>query len=97
MGLIQRAIESSGIPTVSVTVAKDVSEAIKVPRALFLLWPMGHHFGVPFHTELQRKVIVEALHLMEAVETSGTIVTLPIKWVEVRSEAKQLTEQGKRL
>lgn len=70
---------------------------IKVPRALFLPWPMGHHFGVPFHTVLQRKVIVEALHLVEAVESSGTIVTLPIKWADVRREAKQLTEQGKRL
>ena len=70
---------------------------IKVPRALFLAWPMGHHFGVPFHSTLQRKVILEALRLLETVETSGTIVTLPVKWADVRREAKQLTEQGRRL
>jgi hypothetical protein len=58
---------------------------------------MGHHFGVPFHTALQRKVIMEALHLLQAAEASGTIATLPIKWVEVRREAKLLTGQGKRL
>ncbi len=97
MGLIQRAIEVKGIPTVSVTVAKDVSEMIKVPRALFVPWPMGHHFGVPLHTTLQRKVILEALQLLQTAETSGTIVTLPIKWADVRQEAKLLTDQGKRL
>ena len=36
------------MPTVSVTVARDVTEAIKVPRALFLPWPMGHHLARPF-------------------------------------------------
>lgn len=70
---------------------------IKVPRALFLPWPMGHHFGVPFHNTLQSKVILQALTLLETVETSGMIVTLPVKWADVRREAKQLTEQGRRL
>jgi hypothetical protein len=82
---------------VSVTVAKDVTEMIKVPRALFVPWPMGHHFGVPFYPSLQRKVVTEALKLLQTAEASGTIVTLPIKWAEVRREAKVLTEQGKRL
>lgn len=70
---------------------------IKVPRALFVPWPMGHHFGVPFHTTLQRKVIMEALQLLETAEDSGTIVTAPVKWADVRREARQLTEQGQRL
>ena len=70
---------------------------IKVPRALFVPWPMGHHFGVPFHATLQKKVVMEALGLLESVSASGTIVTLPIKWADVRREGKQLTEQGKRL
>jgi hypothetical protein len=78
-------------------VARDVSEAIKVPRAVFVPWPMGHHFGVPFHTALQRKVIMEALGVLQTAQTSGTIVTLPIKWADVRREAKLLSEQGKRL
>ena len=77
--------------------AKDVSEMIKVPRALFVPWPMGHHFGVPFHTTLQRKVVMEALQLLQTAKGSGTITTLPIKWAEVRREAKLLTEQGKQL
>jgi hypothetical protein len=38
-------------------VARDVTEKIKVPRAIFLPGPMGHHFGVPFHRDLQRRVL----------------------------------------
>jgi len=83
---------------VSVTVARDVTEAVKVPRALFLPWPMGHHFGVPFHRDLQRRVILAALLLLEESAEPGTIRDLPIKWADVRREAKStLTIQGKRL
>ena len=60
-------------------------------------WPMGHHFGVPFHTELQKTVILESLKLVYTAEQSGTINTLPINWASVRREAKTLSEQGKRL
>lgn len=85
------------MPTVSVTVARDVTDAIKVPRALFLPWPMGHHFGAPFHHDLQRRVLLAALGLLEGSEEPGTIRDLPVKWAEVRREAKTLTEQGRKL
>jgi hypothetical protein len=97
VGLIQRKIEARGIPTVSVTVAKDVTTAVKVPRAVFVPWPMGHHFGVPFHTEIQRKVILTALQAVQTIEQSGTIIELAIPWAEVRRQSKTLSEQGKRL
>lgn len=97
MGLIQRAIEERGVPTVSVTVARDVTEAVKVPRAVFVPWPMGHHFGVPFHRNLQRRIVLAALGLLESANEPGTILDLPIKWAEVRREAKVLTDQGQRL
>ena len=77
------------MPTVSVTVPRDVTEAIKVPRALSLPWPMGHHFGAPFHRDLQR--------LLETSDEPGTILDLPIKWADVRRESKTLTEQGRKL
>jgi D-proline reductase (dithiol) PrdB len=97
VGLIQRSIEARGVPTVSVTVARDVTEAIKAPRAIFLPWPMGHHFGVPFHRELQRRVLVEALTLVETAKESGTIRDMLIKWADIRREAKMLTDQGRKL
>jgi len=57
-------------------------------------WP---HFGVAFHAALQRELVTKALQLVLATEASGTIVTLPIKWADVRREMRMLTEQGKSL
>ena len=74
-----------------------MTEKIKAPRAIFLPWPMGHHFGVPFHKYLQRRVLFEAFNLLETAQVSGTIRDVPIKWADVRREAKTLTEQGRRL
>jgi hypothetical protein len=83
---VQRAIERRGIPTVSLSVALDVTEHAKPPRAVFLPFMMGHHFGVPYHKELQRKIILEALeHLVEAKE-SGEIKFPPFTWIEARKE-----------
>lgn len=81
----------------SITVAPDVSAAVNVPRAIFVPWPMGHHFGVPFHTEVQRKVILAALELLQRATSSGTIEKLAIPWVQVRREAKLLSAQGQKL
>jgi hypothetical protein len=82
---------------VSVTVARDVTEAVKAPRAVFVPWPMGHHFGVPFHREVQRRVLFEAFDLLETATKSGTIRDLIIKWADVRREAKVLSNQGRNL
>ena len=48
---------------------------------------MGHHFGVPFHRDLQKRVLLEALDLLETAQVSGTIRDIPIKWADVRREA----------
>ncbi len=85
------------MPAVSVTVARDVTEAIKAPRAVFVPWPMGHHFGVPFHRALQRRVLMEMLDLLATAAAPGVIRELPIKWADVRREARVLTEQGRKL
>ena len=68
-----------------------------MPRAVFVPWPMGHHFGVPFHWGIQRIVILWALDALLAVTHSGTIVDLPIRWTDVRRQSKWLSEQGRKL
>ncbi len=83
---MQRAIERRGIPTVSVTVARDVTEHAKPPRAVFVPFMMGHHFGVPFHRELQRRIVLAALDRLGKAERSGEIYDLPVTWAEARRE-----------
>lgn len=87
---MQRAIEKRGIPTVSLTVSLDVTERIKPPRAVFLPFMMGHHFGVPFHKQLQRRIILEALDFLTIAENSGDIKMLPLKWADARKEGKEI-------
>jgi hypothetical protein len=71
---------------VSVSVARDVTEHVKPPRAVFVPFRMGHHFGVPYHRELQRRVILEALGLLTTATESGTILDLPLTWAQARRE-----------
>ncbi len=83
---MQRAIEQRGVPTVSITVARDITEHAKPPRAVFVPFMMGHHFGVPFHSELQRRIVLEALGRLEQAEASGDIHDLPMTWAQARRE-----------
>ena len=92
---MQRAIERRGIPTVSISVALDVTEHIKPPRAVFLPFMMGHHFGVPFHKEFQRRIILEALDFLTKAERSGELKMLPMKWAKARQEGKLIEKQPK--
>jgi hypothetical protein len=87
---VQRAVEARGIPTVSLSVAKDVSLRLLAPRVLFLPFMMGHHFGVPFHSKLQRRIILAALeHLTQATQ-SGEVRTFPVTWAEARRQGKEI-------
>jgi len=83
---VQRAIERRGIATVSITVARDVTEHVKPPRAVFVPFMMGHHFGVPFHCDLQRRIIVAALDRILQAEVSGEVYALPVTWAQARRE-----------
>ncbi len=90
---MQRAIEKRGIPTVSLSVSLDVTRQIKPPRSMFLPFMMGHLFGVPFHAELQRKIILEALELIEKAETSGDIHYFSMTWARARNEGKKIEQK----
>ncbi len=90
---MQRAIERRGIPTVSVTVARDVTEHVKPPRAIFVPFMMGHHFGVPFHRDLQRRIILEALDRLTHAEQSGEIHAIPVTWAQARREGVAIEKE----
>jgi hypothetical protein len=86
---VQRALEKRGIPTVSVTVARDITERCRVPRAVFVPFMMGHPFGVPHHRELQLRIIRESLALLTEAPVGGTIAELPVTWAQARREMRQ--------
>jgi hypothetical protein len=90
---VQRAIERRGIPTVSLSVASDVSEHAKPPRVVSAPFMMGHHFGVPYHKELQRKMILEALDHLEKAQQSGEIRYIETTWAQVRKEGIEIEKK----
>lgn len=55
---------------------------------MFLPFMMGHHFGVPFHSELQKDIIMSALKRIEAAQTSGDVYFFPKTWAAARNEGK---------
>ncbi len=61
VGLIQSVIEKAGIPTVSVTLLRGVTERVAPPRALFVDRPLGYPLGEAHNAPLQREIIISAL------------------------------------
>ncbi len=72
------------------TVALDVTERCKPPRSVFIPFMMGHHFGVPFHRELQRRIIVLALDRLVKAEKTGDTHFFPMTWAKARQEGKAI-------
>jgi len=61
VGLIQSVIEHAGIPTVSVTVCRELTAKVRPPRALFVDRPFGYPLGAPSDAGLQTSIILAAL------------------------------------
>jgi hypothetical protein len=64
VGLIQSIIEKEGIPTVSVTLLREVTERVAPPRALFVNSPFGYPLGAPNDAALQTGIIMAAFELL---------------------------------
>ncbi|MBI5574789.1 MAG: hypothetical protein HY896_00315 [Deltaproteobacteria bacterium] len=80
MGLVARHLEAAGIPTLCMTSALDITNAVRPPRAAFLDYPLGHTTGKPGDPELQRRILVEALDAFSSLSSPGTVKMLPFRW-----------------
>jgi len=80
VGLIARAIEQIGIPTVSISITKDLTEAVGIPRAIFVKWPLGHPLGERGHAVQQKTMIFDALCLLREAEEAGIIREPGYRW-----------------
>jgi D-proline reductase (dithiol) PrdB len=81
--VIQREIESAGIPTVGVSVCGDITYNLQVPRAVALRFPMGNPFGASMDASMQSRILRDALALIDSVRTPGEIVSLPYDWIKL--------------
>lgn len=73
MGLVQRAIEAAGIPTVSVTMLPELTARIGVPRALRAGFPLGRPFGPPGRPFLRASMLRAMLDVARTAREPGAI------------------------
>lgn len=73
VGLIQSVIEKTGIPTVSITLLREITAKVAPPRALFEDYPFGYPLGAPHDVPLQRCIILKALGMLSS--PPGTLET----------------------
>ena len=66
MGGLAHFIEEEGVPTTSISLIREHSEAIQPPRALWVPFELGRPLGVPNDATFQRRVLVSTLELLEA-------------------------------
>jgi hypothetical protein len=82
VGLIARHAEANGIPTLSMSSARDITAAVNPPRATFLDWPLGHTSGRPHRPDLNERILRAALAAFERIDAPGTIVDLDEPWAD---------------
>ena len=89
VSLIARAVELTGIPTMTLAVDRDVVESVRPPRGALYAGKFGSVAGLPNWPEHQRRVLDEALRLIEPMDQAGIrqlTVTLQSEVEEARGE-----------
>lgn len=70
-------IEKSGIPTVSVTMLREVTEKVNPPRAVFIDTPLGYPLGRAHDPDLRKQIIRSALSLLDRRDNLPMIQEFP--------------------
>jgi len=74
VGLIQRAIEAEGIPTISVTLSRGISLKVKPPRSVYTGFPLGHPVAFPHQRFRQLQLLRLLLSHLETMDRPGQMV-----------------------
>jgi D-proline reductase (dithiol) PrdB len=75
VGLVSRAIEEEGVPTVTLSMEREV----EAPRVAFVPFPYNFPVGEPGERGKHREVVLAALGLLHELREPGE-VDLPFKW-----------------
>lgn len=65
MSAVGRYLEEFGISTVQISLIREHTVAFNPPRALWVPFMLGRPFGAPTNTVFQKRVLQEALKLLE--------------------------------
>jgi D-proline reductase (dithiol) PrdB len=90
ISLVARAVEAAGISTMTLAVDKEIIESVRPPRAALYQGEFGSIAGRPDWPEQQRRVLDEALRLIEPMDQAG------IRRLNVDMESAVEKERGER-
>jgi D-proline reductase (dithiol) PrdB len=85
--LVARALEARGLPCVTLTVLREMAQALKPARPVFLDYPLGATAGRPNDPANQREILRAALTVGAAPETDWRIRDLPFEFAPDGSRA----------
>ena len=71
VGIVARALELAGVPTMTLAIVKEVVESVRPPRVAFYDGKPGTVGGLPNYPEHQRRILDEALRLIEPMDQPG--------------------------
>jgi D-proline reductase (dithiol) PrdB len=80
MGVLARAVERCGIPTVCSTNARDITALVKPPRSGFVNVPLGNSVGPPREPGLQREICRDVIRLGGRDDPPGMIADMGYQW-----------------
>lgn len=90
ISLAARALEDAGLPTMTLSVARDIVEDVRPPRAASYNGEIGSVVGQAGWPEHQRRVLDEALRLIEPMDQPG------IRQLAVELESQVERQRGER-
>ncbi|MFT7137898.1 MAG: D-proline reductase (dithiol) PrdB [Sulfitobacter sp.] len=80
MSLVARHLEAAGIPTVIIGSAIDIVTQCKVPRFLFVDFPLGNPCGKPGNGAMQQRIVSHGLQLLTRASSPETIEYSDESW-----------------
>ncbi len=78
--IVQRAIESIGIPTIIIAALPPVVRQNGSPRAVAPVVPMGANAGAPNDVEMQYNICKDTLEQLHEIQSYGKIIPLPYEY-----------------
>ena len=76
VGLAARYLEANGMPTMCLSIFRQLTERVKPPRAAWVNHPYGAPWGPPGAKDEHRRLVREALAVSELIDEPGQIVDL---------------------
>jgi hypothetical protein len=81
-------LEEQGFSTVALNMTPEFNREIGFPRLAAIEYPYGQTIGQVGDREGQRKVLIEALRVLEKAQRPGQVYHLPFTWPQDPKETK---------